>query len=220
MHRRAFTGLLLALSLGRLLAAEAPDKWEKDIAAFEKADAAARPPDGCIVFTGSSSVRLWKTLAADFPDLPVVNRGFGGSQLADAIRYADRIVLPYKPRQVLVYGGTNDLKSGDRTVDQVVADFETFAAKIKAGAPDARIGFISIAPNPARWNLIEDFRTVNSRVQAICAAKGYDYIDVHSAMLGADGKPLPDIYVADQLHMNEKGYAIWKRVIGPHLRKS
>jgi lysophospholipase L1-like esterase len=194
-----------------------PERWEKDIRAFEAQDARQPPPADGILFTGSSSIRLWKTLAEDFPGQPVINRGFGGSEMSDSVHFAARTILKHRPRQVLVYAGANDIKNG-KTPAEVLTDFQALVGKIRAARPDTRIGFIATAPNPARWALIDQYRDVNARVAAYCREQGLDYIDVHTAMLGEDGLPLPDIFVADRLHMNEKGYAIWKRVIGPFLQ--
>ena len=222
LRRRALISLLVPLcAVLTARAANAPvappkDKWEAEMKRFEAEDAKSPPPKGGIVFTGSSSVRLWKTLAEDFPGMPVINRGFGGSEMSDSVKHMELTVLRHLPRQVIVYAGTNDIKNG-KTPERVMEDFKLFSERIKAALPETRIGFIAAAPNPARWALIDQFRDLNTRAAAYCKEKGYDFIDVHTAMLGPDGKPLPDIFVADQLHMNPKGYEIWKRVIGPFL---
>ena len=199
------------------LSAEA--KWEKEIAAFEKIDTEKelKKSMGGIIFTGSSSIRMWKTLQADFPNHRVVNRGFGGSQLADSIEFADRILIPRKPRMIVLYAGGNDLNA-KKEPDQVVADFKAFVAKIREKLPETEIAYISIAGNPARWGQIEKVREVNRRIEAITKEeKGLKFIDVHSKMLGPDGLPKPEIFLPDRLHMNEKGYAIWKEVVAPFL---
>ena len=126
-----------------------------------------RPPADCIVFVGSSSIRLWKTLAQDFPGFPVVNRGFGGSQLADAVEFADEIVLSYKPRQVVIYAGGNDLNAG-KAPEFVFGDFVALVKKIRAGAPKAKICYIASAPSPARWAQVEKVKKLNSLVKAWC----------------------------------------------------
>jgi lysophospholipase L1-like esterase len=196
-----------------------PAKWTKEIAAFEKADAEKPPPKNAVFFIGSSSIRLWKTLAQDFPESTVVNRGFGGSEIEDSVAYVERVVLQYAPRMIVLYAGGNDINGG-KSPDRVVADYEAFVAKVRAKMPDVEIAYISIAGNPARWAQIEKVREVNRRIAEIAkAGKGLKYINVHDAMLGADGQPKPDIFVADRLHMNEKGYAIWKEVVGPYLPK-
>ena len=193
-------------------------RWEKDIRDFEAADAAAPSPRGGIVFIGSSSIRMWTSLATDFPGMPVVNRGFGGSQLPEVTAYVDRIVTPYQPRQVIVYCGGNDINAG-RTAGDVLADFQGLVRAIHAARPVVRIAYISIAPNPARWPQIETVKEANRAVREwIVTDPRLTFIDVYPAMLGPDGRPKPDIFLADRLHMNAKGYAIWRAIVGPHLR--
>ncbi len=193
-------------------------KWEKEIRAFEEADRTNPPPKKAVLFLGSSSIRLWKTLAQDFPKQKVINRGFGGSQISDSVAFVERIVLPYRPRLIVFYAGGNDLNAG-KTPEQVFADFQAFVAKIHRGLPRTKIAYISSAPNPARWAQIDKVRAANQLIaDYIRRDKKLSYIDVHTRMLGPDGQPLPDIYVADKLHMNAKGYALWTSVIGPYLK--
>ena len=192
-------------------------KWENEIAAFEKADAANPPAKGGIVFVGSSSIRLWKTLAQDFPKHRVLNRGFGGSEIADSTYFADRIVLPYEPRMVVLYAGGNDLNAG-RPPELVIEDFKAFFAKVRAKLPETEIAYISVAGNPARWAQLEKIKAVNSAIEAWLKDKPHTkFIDTFSRMLGDDGLPKPEIFVADKLHMNAEGYKIWTAVIGPLL---
>lgn len=217
-----FVGLIASLVCGcrslppNTLATHDSSRWAKDIAAYKAIDTTNPPPQNCILFTGSSSVRLWKTLAQDYPNLPVVNRGFGGSQVADLVHWADEIIFPYKPRQIIIYSGTNDINGG-KDPDLVYGDLVALVAQIRRGLPKTRIGVIAIAPNPRRWDQFEKQTRFNELVKAYCARHNMDFIDVASAMLGPDGKPLPDIFVADQLHMNPKGYALWKGVVEPYL---
>jgi len=199
------------------LATHNSSRWQKDIATFQAMDATNRPPADCIVFVGSSSIRLWKTLAQDFPGLPVVNRGFGGSQLADSVNYAAEIITSYHPRQVVIYAGGNDINAG-KAPELVFGDFVALVKKIHAQAPQAKIAYISSAPNPARWAQVEKVRKLNSLIGNYCRRHGCTFIDVFPLMLGADGLPKPDIYVADRLHMNTNGYAIWRQAVGPHLQ--
>jgi lysophospholipase L1-like esterase len=191
--------------------------WEREISAFEASDQTNPPPAGCIVFVGSSSIRLWRSLASDFPGLPVVNRGFGGSQLADSVNFADRIITRYQPREVVIYAGGNDINAG-KNPDIVFVDFVALVARIRAGAPGARICYIASAPNPKRWEQVEKVKRLNSLAQAYSRKHGVEFIDVFPLMLGPDGKPKPDIFVADRLHMNAKGYAIWQSAVLPHLK--
>lgn len=193
-------------------------RWQKDIFAFAKLDEEKTPPANPIVFTGSSSIRRWASLSEDFPGLPVMNRGFGGSEIFDSLIYAHLTVLKYKPRRIVFYAGGNDLAAG-KTPQRVFDDFKAFVARVHASLPGCRISFISSAPNPKRWALINEIRELNRLVEDfIKTGSNLEYINVHDAMLGADGKPLPDIFVSDQLHMNPKGYAIWTKIIAPLLR--
>lgn len=195
-----------------------PARWEKDIRAFEAADAITPSPKSGIVFIGSSSIRMWTSLATDFPGMPVINRGFGGSQLPEVTAYVERIVTPYQPRQVIVYCGGNDINAG-RMAGDVLADFQSLVRAIHAARPVVRIAYISIAPNPARWAQIDEVKAANQAVREwIVTDPRLTFIDVYAAMLGPDGRPKPDIFLADRLHMNAKGYAIWRAIVGPHLR--
>jgi lysophospholipase L1-like esterase len=193
-------------------------RWEKDIARFELNSRTNQPSTNGIVFVGSSSIRLWDSLAKDFPGLPVVNRGFGGSQLADSWYYADRIVIPLKPRQVVIYAGGNDINAG-KNPDEVYGDFVALAKKLRDALPNVRISYISSAPNPARWAQVEKVKRLNQLVRDYCKRRtNMDFINVFPLMLGPDGNPKPDIFVADRLHMNDKGYAIWREAVGPYLK--
>ena len=223
-RRFALSLFLIPLGITLALPARAKDapavasRWEKDIAAFEASDKTNPPPANAVVFVGSSSIRMWKSLAQDFPDQKVLNRGFGGSQIADSVEFAGRIVLPYQPRMVVLYAGGNDINAG-KTPERVFADFQAFFTKIRAARPGVKLAYISSAPNPARWAQIEKVRALNTLVRNFLAEQSNAvFIDVHSRMLGADGQPLPDIYLKDRLHMNEKGYAIWKEAVAPHLK--
>jgi len=191
--------------------------WEKDIASFEKTDRIAPPPPDAIVFTGSSSIRLWKTLELDFPEYYVLNRGFGGCQLADVVHYADRIITPYRPSQIVIYAGSNDINAG-KSPEIVFGDFVALVRKIKSHCPNARISYISIAPNPARWAQVDKVRKANALIADYCRRHQIDFIDVFPRMLGPDGQPRPELFVSDRLHMNAKGYALWREAVRPHLR--
>jgi lysophospholipase L1-like esterase len=199
------------------LATHSSTRWEKDIAAFEASDKTNPPPKDGIVFVGSSSIKRWTNLAADFPGFPVINRGFGGSQLADSVNFAERIITPYQPRQVVIYAGGNDINAG-KPPELVYGDFVALVSKIHAQLPHTRIAFISSAPSPSRWKQIEKVRRFNALAQAYCRRHRIVFINVAPLMLGPDGQPKPDIFVADRLHMNEKGYAIWIKAVTPCLK--
>ena len=227
MNMRKFLAVLTLLPLVLLLrplsgsaqeqATNRFARWEKEIAAFEAADKTNPPPQNAILFIGSSSIRMWQSLAKDFPEHQVINRGFGGSHLADSVHFADRIVFPYQPRTIVLYAGTNDIND-KKTPEQVLADFKAFVAKVHARLPETRIAFISTAPNPARWKLVEQFKTLNRLAEEYTKTNPkLAFIDVFTPMLGEDGQPSRDIYLSDKLHMNAQGYAIWKQVIGRYL---
>ena len=222
--RRILSGIWVAFLtlpwLAPLIAAQPATNalpFAADIAAFEASDKTNPAPTGTILFIGSSSIRLWKTLAQDFPDHKVINRGFGGSKVIDSVNYAERIVLPYKPRLIVLYAGGNDINGG-KSPEQVFADYKTFVAKVHAALPQTRIAYISIAPNPARWAQVERVKTANQLIETHTKTDPrLAFINTFPKMLGDDGQPKPDIYVKDRLHMNEKGYSIWKEIVAPYL---
>jgi lysophospholipase L1-like esterase len=191
--------------------------WEKAIAAFEKQDQQKPPPKDAVLFVGSSSIRRWD-LSKSFPELDVINRGFGGSQLADSSHFAPRIVLKYEPRVVVLYAGDNDLAAG-KSPEQVQADFQAFVRTVQKGLPKARIIFLSIKPSPLRRGLMDRMRKANALIEADCK-KGERllYVDVFTPMLGDDGKPRRELFINDGLHLNEKGYALWASILKPHLK--
>ena len=182
-------------------AAQPPtDRWEKDVAAFEAADKAAPPAKGQIVFVGSSTIRRWDT-AAYFPDLKIINRGFGGSELSDAVRYVDRIVLPYEPRLVVVYSGDNDIGSG-ATSEEVAVAFERFTRAVHAKLPQTRILYLGIKPSLLRWTQVDRMRAANLVIRAYCERDDrLAFLDFDGLMLGWDEKPRRELFVEDGLHI-------------------
>jgi lysophospholipase L1-like esterase len=223
--RRLHTALILALlSLGAGAAAQvaAPvdaARFESELKKFDEADRAAPPRPGGIVFTGSSSIRLWSSLAADFPGMATLNRGFGGSEVDDAVRNVDRVVIRYQPAQVVFYSGDNDLNGG-KSPAAVAADYRRFVAAVHAKLPATRIVIVSIKPSLARWAIVDKMRETNRLVERMVAGdrKRLAFVDVFTPMLRADGKPRPELFVADGLHMTPAGYAIWKRALTPALK--
>jgi lysophospholipase L1-like esterase len=211
------TRFLLALTLAASALA-APEKWAKEIDNLTKNDAAHPPARGGVVFVGSSSIVKWTTLAKDFPGVATVNRGFGGSELADSVFYADRLVIPYQPRAVVLYAGDNDLNAG-KTPETVLADFQAFCAKVQTALPEARIVFISIKPSPSRWKIHAAMERANALIAAECAKdRRRVFVDVWRPMLDAKGEPRPELFVADKLHMNPQGYALWTPRVASALR--
>lgn len=192
--------------------------FEPEIRAFEAADRDRPPAPGGVVFVGSSSIKNWTTVTTDFPNLPVLNRGFGGSTLADVVHYEDRIVLPYRPHLVVLYAGDNDLTEG-RTPEQVVADYRAFVARLRSALPATRLAYISIKPSPSRRQFMALARETNQRVRAETAKDSLTtYVDVFAPMLNAAGQPRPELFVADSLHMSRAGYLLWRSLLQSVVR--
>ena len=223
--RKIFLGFLLLVLLAFACAAcvfWAMGKagfWRFQISAYEKADRENPPKPGVIVFTGSSSIRFWDALASDMKPLEVINRGFGGSQIAQVNEYASKIVTPYRPRAVVLYAGDNDLSwPWSKTPEQVSGDFKQFVEIIHAQLPETWIYYVSIKPSPLRWGNWEKFQKTNGLIaEYIHMQPRVQFIDVDAAMLDAQGKPRAELFRWDGLHMNAKGYAVWTSIIRPVL---
>lgn len=222
----AVAGLVLVAVLGGWLwlawygeASQDPAFFEDEIAAFEAADRASPPPERPVVFVGSSSIRLWDTLAADFAPLPVLNRGFGGSQLAHVNHYAERIVLRYRPRAVLLYAGDNDLDARTgKTAEDVLGDFERFVGLVHGAVPDARIYYLAIKPSRLRWERWPEMRRANDAIAAACERDPrLAFLDTAAPMLATGEPPAGRLFVFDGLHLSAEGYALWTDVVRPRL---
>jgi lysophospholipase L1-like esterase len=203
---------------GAQTAKQAPNRFEKEILAYEEADKKALPPRGAILFIGSSSVKRWTTLAQDFPEHKVINRGFGGSEVADSVYYADRIVIPYAPKLIVLNAGTNDIAAG-KTPEQVLADVKAFVEKVRAKLPEVRIAYLGNHPSPLRWAQRDKQQKANQLIKEyIAAGKNLDFIELWDQFLGSDGTPREDLFVSDRLHNNAEGYKIRAAVVRPHLK--
>lgn len=202
-----------------LRAARDASLWESQIAEYEAADRDNPPEAGTIVFTGSSSVRLWESLAEDMAPLRVLNRGFGGAHMSHVNHFAHRIILPYDPSAVVVYAGDNDLAAGTgKTPESVLADFEELIGIVRRALPSAPIYYITVKPSTLR----EDRWPIQNRLNGLIAdlarrLPAVEVIDTSRAMLDSAGKPRPELLVADGLHMNAEGYALWTSIIRPRL---
>jgi lysophospholipase L1-like esterase len=190
--------------------------FEKDVIALEAAFKKNNAPTGGVLFYGSSSIRLWKSLKEDFPGLNVLNHGFGGSTAPDALRYFDRLVVPARPSTIVFYEGDNDLKKG-RTPEQFLNDVQTFVQKVESKLPNTKIIILSVKPSPSRIDLMSTQKKVNSMVEGwIKQTKDprVTYVNTFASMLDASGKPRIDLYGPDKLHMTREGYKIWTKLIG------
>lgn len=193
-------------------------RWKESFDLFAAADRLHAPQPGGVLFVGSSSIRLWDSLEQDFQALPVVTkRGFGGSRLSDCSDHVARLVLPYKPRLVIVYAGDNDIAEG-ATPAEVLTSFKRFVEGVHRELPETRIAYLSIKPSPLRASLLEQARATNRLIEAYSASvPNLDYIDIYSKMVDADGRPRPELFGADMLHLNRAGYSLWRREISAHL---
>jgi lysophospholipase L1-like esterase len=192
-----------------------------DIKSFEKQDSVHFPPSNEILFVGSSSFTKWTDVQDYFPGYPIVNRGFGGSSLPDVIRYADEIIFPYHPKQIVIYCGENDLAASDTvTAQTVLMRFKVLFDMIRKKLPNVPIDFVSMKPSPSRENLMPKYVEGNLLIKKFLQKKKKaSFINIYDAMLDTNGKPLKDIFIGDNLHMNEKGYKIWQKIIAPYLIK-
>jgi lysophospholipase L1-like esterase len=186
-----------------------PDKKEPfadQIGAFEAFDKVNPAAPGGTLFVGSSTIKRWRSMAKYFPDVRVINRGFGGARMRDVLYYEDRIVLPSKPAHILVYAGDNDL-AAKGTPEEVLADFKTFVAKAHAAQPGIPITYISIKPSPHRTRIATKTEEANRLIaEYVKTDPSLAYVDITQTMLGPDGKPDPALFEADGLHINEEGY--------------
>lgn len=190
-----------------------PFPFWNEVQKFKTADSISFPASNQILLIGSSSFTLWKDVQSYFPDRKILNRAFGGSTLVDVIRYRYDVVYPYQPKQIIIYCGENDFASSDTvTVEMVVKRFTTLFNYIRAKYKNVPLAYVSMKPSPSRVNLMPKYVEANKRIQTFLATKpNTKFVDVYSAMLTATGEPMPDIFKEDRLHMNEKGYAIWKK---------
>ena len=194
-------------------------RWEKDIRAFEAADKTNPPPQDAVLFIGSSSIRLWKNLAQAFPGHKIIKRGFGGSELSDSVAFADRIVMPYKPRLVVLYAGDNDIAAG-KSPERILSDFKAFASRIHAALPATHIAYIAIKPCPAREKYLDRVKATNHLIQEYCASDSrLHFLDIFTPMLAQDGRPRADLCIKDGLHPNAQCYELWALIIRPVVDK-
>jgi lysophospholipase L1-like esterase len=192
-------------------------RWEKAIAAMEAADQANPPPKGGVLFIGSSTIRGWKTLARDFPDHQVINRGFGGSQIVDSTHFADRLIFPHEPKMVLLRAGGNDINAG-KSAEQVFREFQDFVKTVHARLPETDVVFIGLAPAPARWSERDANKKLNTLVEAYAkTAPRVKYVETYDTTLTPDGQAREELFVKDKLHFNAEGYKLLAERVRPVL---
>ncbi len=190
-----------------------------EVNAFSKQDLLDAPSKNAILLIGSSSFTYWKDVATYFPGRVFINRAFGGSSLTHQIEYVEKVVYPYQPKQILIYCGENDIATSQMvTADSVFNRFVRLHQLIRKKYPAVRISFVSIKPSPVRAEFLSTVIISNKLIADFCRKnKKTDFIDVFSSMLNTEGKPMEELFIADRLHMNAKGYAIWSKIIAPYL---
>ena len=190
-----------------------------EIRAFEKQDSVSMPTKSQILLAGSSTFRLWFSAKEDLEGFPIINRGFGGSQMSDLNFYFDRIVAKYDPKMILVYEGDNDLASNE-SPESVFEDFKIFAEKVKTQLPNTKVGYCSIRPSIARTNLREKQVQANQLIKNYCQKnKGFYFVNIYKEYFLSNGDLMPDVFVSDKLHLNKKGYEIWTKASRKFLKK-
>ena len=196
-----------------------PNRFAQEIKAFGEWDSKNAIPSEPILFVGSSSIRMWRTHEC-FPDLPVVNRGFGGSHISDVIHFVDQVVLPYKARLIVFYAGDNDIAAG-KSAQRVLDDYRKFVGLVQARQPAARIMFVSIKPSRSRWSLWPEMRKANDLIMDFCGTDNrLIFAYLATPLLEPDGAPASDLFLKDQLHLNASGYAVWTKALAPVLKKA
>lgn len=200
-------------------AGEAPEKpwYEPEIRAFEEADRLHPPGPGGLLFVGSSSIRLWPDLEQAM-GRPVLQRGFGGARTHEVLAVLERIVLPCEPATIVYYCGDNDLGTHSQDARAAADGFLRFSERVRAVLPEVRILYLAIKPSLARWSNWPAMAEANRLVAESCAGTpGVDFVDVAGCLLGPDGTPDPTLFVADGLHLSERGYERWEQVLRPLL---
>lgn len=194
-------------------------KYLSEIQAFEAKDSIDMPASGKILLVGSSTFRLWTTFKEDLKEFPVINRGFGGSQMSDLNFFFERIVTKYQPKVILVYEGGNDLNAGE-SPDSIFREFKEFVQKVKKRLPNTVVGFCSVRPSLARTHIIAKEKDLNQQVEKYCKkTKNVYFLDIQKDFYLPNGELMSDIFVADKLHLNAKGYGIWAEATRKFLRK-
>lgn len=209
--------LVAGLAIGGIERGNAAEnRWESTIQASERADADHPQPKNGIVFVGSSSIRKWD-LKKWFPDFNALNRGFGGSEVSDSVEFAERIIIKYEPRIVVVYAGDNDI-AHNKSPQRVYDDFKQLVSLIHGKLPQTKIVYIAVKPSISRWALIDQVREANRLIVELASNdERVEFVDIDKPMLGDDGMPRKELFVADGLHLSEDGYELWTNLVKPHL---
>ncbi len=212
-------GLLMILFIHSGFCQDFP--FSDDIRKFKENDKINPPPQGAILFAGSSSFTMWADVQEYFPGYKIINRGFGGSTILDQIHYIDDMIFPYNPKQIVIYCGENDIAYSDTVSGEMVLyRFMTLFGMIREKLPDVNISYISMKPSPSRWQMAGRMQAGNSLIQEFLSSqRNTSFINVWDDMVNDHGEPEPSLFLEDMLHMNELGYNIWAGKIKPELER-
>ncbi|MBN1820816.1 MAG: hypothetical protein JXR31_05975 [Prolixibacteraceae bacterium] len=194
-----------------------PLRFQSEIDIIKQKDFDSNNQKKVVVFTGSSSIRMWKDVQSYFPEINAVNTGFGGSHMSDLLYFLDETVFKFNPDKVFIYEGDNDI-AADKKPEDILKTTKELVAKIKSKCPDTEIVFISPKPSLARWNLKNEYTDLNNQLEKFCKNSGLEFADVWDIMLNKKGTPLEDIFIEDGLHMNKKGYDLWAKILRKYLK--
>jgi lysophospholipase L1-like esterase len=209
--------LLLFISINTF-AQEYQKIWQNEIDAFDKLDGDNPIQEG-ILFTGSSSIRMWKNPAKDFNNPKILNRGFGGSQIIDLIENFDQVILKYHPQKIVIYSGDNDIQEG-KSAEIVFGDFCVLYGMIKAKLPNAEVYYIAIKPSLNRWNKVIEMQKANTMINEYLNSKpNAAFVDIFSPMIDFTGKPSEKWFLEDGLHMTDEGYQLWTKILAPYIKE-
>ena len=212
-------GVMVSMAGAAEVADPDPNRFSKDIESFGSWDSKNAVPADPILFVGSSSIRMWRTHES-FPNWPVINRGFGGSHISDVIHFADRVVLPYAPKLIVLYAGDNDV-AGEKSAARVLRDYRRLVDLVGAKLPDTPIVYITIKPSGQRWSLWPEMHKANDLIKAFSAQHDrLFFADLGTPLLGADGKPDDGFFLKDRLHLNAKGYRVWTKALAPVIERA
>jgi lysophospholipase L1-like esterase len=202
-----------------LFATQAFAAWEKEMAAFKKMDEENPPQAGLTLFVGSSTFTVWKSMQEDMPDIPLINRGFGGSQVTDLIEHFDTVIAPYNPKQIVIYEGDNDLASS-KTPELVLSNYKKLLERIREQYAQVPVTVVSVKPSEARRDVIGKMNELNQKLNVWASlTENLYYLNTFDITVNGEGKPIPEYYQKDNLHLNQAGYKAWARKIAEHIKK-
>lgn len=210
-------GLLIMVGLSSQASAQDPLRFQKEVDQIHDKHPPSVQRDNLILFTGSSSIKMWKDLTQDFPDYEVINAGFGGSQTFELLHYVNELILDYKPSKVFIYEGDNDISSG-KSSTEIILTMHELVNTIHEALPETEVLLISAKPSISRWHLKDEYMDLNQHLEEYSQLFDYvQYVNVWDTMLNDEGSPKAEIFLEDKLHMNRAGYDLWAEVVKKYM---